>query len=435
VNLTTLPNGLRVASLPSHSAISSVGVFVDVGSRYETPDSNGISHFLELMSLKSTINRTDFRLVREMQKMGANVSALTSREHMIYTADSLKEYVPAMIGTFGDVIQNHQFHIEELMEEKEIYEKEFSEKMRNTDLQIMDGIHEAAYGNTGLGLPLHAPLQNLHFVTPENLKLFQRLHFTPKRMVVSGVGVDHQQFVDLVAAVFSNLQPDSSPELAKELGINKIRSVYQGGEVRQHRKGEFPLTHIALAFETSSWHDKDLVPMCVLQLLMGGGGAFSAGGPGKGMYSRLYNNILNKHDWVESATCFNSIFSDTALFGLYGNSLPNKSKDLVEELAKEALKMSGPVETAELNRAKTQLKSTVFFQLESRTAKLEDLGRQIMTYGKVQSAEEVCKLIDAVKAEDVQRVARKLISTPISVSALGDCSYLPRYDQIQRYFK
>ena len=428
VQMTTLPSGLRIATLPSHSPISSVGVFVDVGSRYETPETSGLTHFLELMSLKSTVNRTDFRLVREMLKMGANVSASSSREHMVYAADCLKEHVPAIIGTLADVIQHHIFHIEELMEEKEIFEGESAEKEKAMDLKVIEAIHEAAYLNNTLGLPMYAPLHNLPSFTSDALKRHQQTYFTPKRMVITGVGVEHQQLVDLVQATFTELGPDVLDASAK------APAEYTGGEVRVHKKGDVGLVHIALAFETASWHSDDLLPMCVLQVMMGGGGSFSAGGPGKGMYSRLYHHILNKYEWVESANSFNSIFSDSGLFGIYATTQPSKAKQLVDALTKELLAMPGPIEAQELKRAKAQLQSVVFMGLESRALKLEDIGRQIMTYGKVQSAQELAAEVDKVTAEDVQRVAAKMLQTPLSVAAFGDLSFCPRYDLIQNKF-
>ena len=426
--ITTLPNGLRVATLPSHSPIASVGVFVDVGSRYESADSSGLTHFLELMSLKSTVNRTDFRLVREMLKMGANISASSSREHMVYSADCLKEHVPAILGTLSDVIQNHIFHIEELMEEKEIYEADMEEREKQMDLRMMEAIHEAAYLNNTLGLPLYAPRHNLPYFTSDALKQHQSTFFTPKRMVITGVGVEHEQLVRLVQATFTALGPDVLDAGSKQ------PAQYTGGEVRVHKKGDEGLVHIALAFETANWHSPDLLPMCVLQMLMGGGGSFSAGGPGKGMYSRLYPNILNKYDWAESALSFNSIFTDSALFGVYGTTAPDKAKQLVDALCKELLAMQGPVQDEELKRAKAQLQSVIFMQLESRALKLEDIGRQIMTYGKVHSAHSLAEQVEKVTAADVQRVAAAMVKTPLTLAAIGDLSYCPRYDLIQKKF-
>lgn len=427
--LTTLPNGLRVVTQSSNSPVASIGAFVDAGSRYETRESAGISHFLEIMALKSTSNRSDFRLVREMLKMGVSLQASASREHFLYTADALKDFVPAVVGTLGDLMQNNVFHLEELMEEKEIYEERYSEREGATEQLMMEAVHEAAYLNNTLGNPLWAPKWNLPSFTPETLKSYQSQFFTPKRMVIAGVGVEHSDFVQLVQSSFSQLPADSIDTK------NRQKAEYTGGEVRVNQKGESPVAHVALAFQTASWNDADLVPMCVLQILMGGGGSFTAGGPGKGMYSRLYLNILNRYDWAESVNCFNSIFSDSGLFGIHGVASADKGKQLVEALAKEFVKMTGPIEASELSRAKNQLKANVYYQLEQRTLRLEDIGRQVQTYGKVKTPEEISALIDSVSAQDLQRVATKMISQPLTVAAMGDTTLVPRYDLIQKLFK
>ena len=427
--VSTLPSGIRVATLASASPIASVGVFVDGGSRFENADNNGITHFLELMSLKSTVNRSDFRLVRDMLKLGANVTASSGREHLIYSADCLNEHVPHILGTLGDVIQHHAFDQQELIEERERYAHNAEAREKVMDLRIMESIHEAAYNGTGLGLSLYAPQHNLETFTGDALKQYTRQLFAPKRMVVSAVGVNHDELVALTNEVFSAL-PSNANELVK------TPARYTGGEVRMHKRSSDGdgLTHFALAFETASWHSPDLVAMCVLQMMMGGGGSFSAGGPGKGMYSRLYSNVLNKRDWVESCTCFNSIFTDSSLFGIYGTCLPEKSGELVDIMAKEFERMGGPVEAAELSRAKNQLRSAVYMQLESRALKLEDIGRQVITYGKVQTAQDISKQIEAVTPEDIQRVAKRMLQTPVTIAAAGDLTSLPRYEQIQKRF-
>lgn len=208
---------------------------------------------------------------------------------------------------------------------------------------------------------------------------------------------------------------------------------YTGGDVRIHNSKEI-MSHIAIAFETASWHSKDLVPMCVLQMMMGGGGSFSAGGPGKGMYSRLYQNVLSSYGWVESASCFNAIYSDSSIFGIYGTCAPTEAPHLVDALTSECTKMAGAVNAQELTRAKNQLKSSVHMQLETRAIQLEDLGRQLMTYNKIQTAEELCASIDAVTGADIQRVASDMLKTSPSVAVFGNLAHVPRYDDIAKRF-
>lgn len=428
VELTTLPNGLRVLTGDSSSPISSVGVFIDTGSRYESNAArSGISHFLETIAFQSTKDRSHFRLVREMLKCGANIMCSTSREHTIYAVDSMQEYVPQAVATLADVIQNHAFDEAELLEAKENYHERIAGLNNIPDVQIMEAIHKAGYFNNTLGLPLYASEHTLQNMTADVLEAHMKTFFTPNRMVVSAIGVEHEQLCHLVSEEFSDLADPA------DISAVATPALYTGGDVRLHRPDE--LTHFAIAFETASWHDKDLVPMCVLQMMMGGGGSFSAGGPGKGMYSRLYESVLNKHSWMNSATSFNSIHTDSSLFGIYGTAHPQQAQALVKVVCDESAKMAGPVDAEELGRAKTQLKSAVLMQLETRGLKLEDLGRQLITYNKIKSAADICAEIDAVTADDIQRTASAMLKTKPSVAAYGDLSLLPRYDSIVDYLK
>lgn len=429
VKVTTLSSGLRVASSDSASPLTSIGVFVASGSRYETGGHAGISNFLEHMAFKSTANISDFRLVRDMLKIGANVTCYTSRQHTIYSADCMRTHMPYVVNSLGDVLQNPLYLQDELDAAAEKYRAENVERAGQTDVSIMEAIHAAAYANNTLGHSLYAPTHNLPHFTADALREWTNTYFTAGRMVVAGSGVNHDEFVSAVSASFGGVS-----EAPKDAPVDE-KAIYTGGDVRAHNpEAEDGLAHLALAFETASWHDQDLVPMCVLQMMMGGGGSFSAGGPGKGMYSRLYEHVLNKHGWMESAISFNSIFEDTSLFGIYGTVAPEGAAQMVDVLAQAAVNMSGPVGEVELSRAKKQLKSAVQMQLETRALQLEDTGRQVLIYGRVKSATEIGAEIDAVTAADIQRTAAKMLKTVPSVAALGDLSHMPRYDDISKHF-
>lgn len=426
--VTKLANGMRVATKANAvaSPVASVGVFIDAGSRYDTV--TGLSHFHELMALKSTKNRSDFRLVRELQKMGADLQAGSTRDHLFYHAQCLQEYVPAMVANIGDLMQDHSFRLEEVLEQRELWEHDAEERSKVPEMRMSEMIHEAAYLNNTIGLPIFSPVHNLELFTPEAMKEYQRTYFTPERIVISGVGIEHQHLINLVEAVFTNL-PDNSAAPPRE------KAHYTGGDVRHHVKGDPGLAHVAIGFECPSWHDKDVVAASVLAILMGGGGSFSAGGPGKGMYSRLYSRVLNQYAFVESLIADKTVHDDGGIFYLYGTTLPEHGKQLVDLMVKELVNMTGPVEADELARSKAQLASSCLMAVESRPAQLEDMGRNIMTYGRIIPDDELLASIAKVTVQDIQRVAKKMIASPMSLAASGDLSFVPRYDIIQAQFK
>jgi len=402
-------------------------VFVNSGSRFDDRQLVGLSHFIERTCFKNTASRSAFRLVRDMSQLGANVSSQVSREVMTFTGEVLSEFAPQVVTTLADSILNNSFDEADLKATVAEYEESIKTAAEEIENVMFESIHAAAYQNNSLGFPIMAPLHHIPKFTPEILRMFVTTFFVPPRMVIAGVGIPHAELVKM-ARPFD--------EANSQYPVHKGKVQYTGGEVRNSNVNqEDGLTHFTLAFQTASWKDSDLVPMCVLQMMMGGGGSFSAGGPGKGMYSRLYENVLNNHEWANSATCFNSIHSESSLFALYGTCAPGDAERLVDALAEEAVKMAGPVTEVELRRARNQLKSAVFMQLESRPLYLDDLGRQLLIFQKILSADDLAAQIDRVQAADIERVAKKMLQTTPSIAASGDLSYLPRFDTIANKFK
>lgn len=175
------------------------------------------------------------------------------------------------------------------------------------------------------------------------------------------------------------------------------------------------LTHIHIAFEALPIASDDIYALATLQTLLGGGGSFSAGGPGKGMYSRLYSNVLNQHGWVESCIAFNHSYTDSGLFGISASCTPTKVTQMLEVMCRELQFLT--LETGhyclrdvEVNRAKNQLRSSLLMNLESRMVELEDLGRQVQVHGRKVGVREMCAKIDALTVGDLRRVAREVLS-------------------------
>lgn len=171
------------------------------------------------------------------------------------------------------------------------------------------------------------------------------------------------------------------------------------------------LSHIHLAFESLPISSPDIYALATLQTLLGGGGSFSAGGPGKGMYSRLYTKVLNQHGWVESCVAFNQSYTDSGFFGISGSCNPARVTDMLEVMCRELANLTldfghSSLQIAEVNRAKNQLRSSLLMNLESRMVELEDLGRQVQVHGRKVGIREMCEKINALTVEDVRRVAK-----------------------------
>lgn len=174
------------------------------------------------------------------------------------------------------------------------------------------------------------------------------------------------------------------------------------------------LSHIHLAFEALPISSEDIYALATLQTLLGGGGSFSAGGPGKGMYSRLYTNVLNQHGWVESCIAFNHSYTDSGLFGISASCTPNRVSQMLDAMCRELQNLTldhgfSALNEMEVNRAKNQLRSSLLMNLESRMVELEDLGRQVQVHGKKVGVKEMCRKIEALTVGDLRRVAKEVL--------------------------
>jgi processing peptidase subunit alpha len=184
------------------------------------------------------------------------------------------------------------------------------------------------------------------------------------------------------------------------------------------------LSHIHLAFEALPISSPDIYALATLQTLLGGGGSFSAGGPGKGMYSRLYTNVLNQHGWVESCIAFNHSYTDSGIFGISASCSPTRTNQMLEVMCRELQSLTldtgyTALQAQEVNRAKNQLRSSLLMNLESRMVELEDLGRQVQVHGRKVSVREMCEQIEALTVEDLRRVARQVFGGQVHNNGKG----------------
>nr|KYP54122.1 hypothetical protein KK1_000296 [Cajanus cajan] len=425
--ITTLPNGLKVASEMLSVCASSIGLYLDCGSIHETPLSSGASHLLERMAFKSTTNRSHFRIVREVEAIGGNVGASASREQMGYTFDALKTYVPQMVELLVDCVRNPAFLDWEVNEELRKVKAELGELSNNPQGLLLEAIHSAGYSGA-LAYPLLAPEAALNRLDGAILEEFVAENYTAPRMVLAASGVEHEELLSVAEPLLSDLPKVPRPEEPK--------SIYVGGDFRRH--GESAGTHVAIAFEVpGGWQtERDAIVLTVLQMLMGGGGSFSAGGPGKGMHSRLYLRVLNEYQQIQSFSAFNSIFNNTGLFGIYASTSPDFVPKAVEIAAKELLSIASPgqVSQVQLDRAKKTTKSAVLMNLESRMIASEDIGRQILTYGERKPVEQFLKVVDEITLDDITKISQKIISSPLTMASYGDVLNVPSYESVSSIF-
>ncbi|KAH8365229.1 hypothetical protein KR084_006273, partial [Drosophila pseudotakahashii] len=441
--VTTLPNGLRIASEPRYGQFCTVGLVIDSGPRYEVAYPSGVSHFLEKLAFNSTVNFPNKdAILKELEKNGGICDCQSSRDTLIYAASIDSRAIDSVTRLLADVtLRPTLSDLEVSLARRAVnFELETLGMRPEQEPILMDMIHAAAYRDNTLGLPKLCPLENLEHIDRKVLMNYLKYHHSPTRMVIAGVGVDHDELVDHVQRYFVEDKAIWETEALDDLGPKQVDSSiaqYTGGLVKEQCEipiyaaaGLPELAHVVLGFEGCSHQDKDFVPLCVLNIMMGGGGSFSAGGPGKGMYSRLYTKVLNRYHWMYSATAYNHAYADTGLFCIHGSAPPQHMNDMVEVLTREMMGMAAEPGREELMRSKIQLQSMLLMNLESRPVVFEDVGRQVLVTGHRKRPKHFIKEIESVTAADIQRVAQRLLSSPPSVAARGDIHNLPEMSHI-----
>lgn len=471
--ITTLPNGIRVATeaLPGH--FSGIGVYVDAGSRYENEGLRGVSHIIDRLAFKSTTKRSADEMLESIDKLGGNIQCASSRESLMYQSATFNSAVPDAVGMLAETIRDPKITDEEVDRQLETADYEIGEIWSKPELILPELVHMAAFKDNTLGHPLLCPKERLGEINSKTVEGYRSAFFRPERTVVAFAGVAHQEAVRLAEQYFGDMKapsittsatpeeqqiqppyptsqtaPQQDSRLMSKIPFfkNLSTSASQNASVSpdqsqiitdplalpidynqaSHYTGGFlslpPLaippnpmlprvSHIHLAFESLPIDSPDIYSLATLQTLLGGGGSFSAGGPGKGMYSRLYTNVLNQYGWVENCMAFNHAYTDSGLFGISAACATQYVPRMLDTMARELALLStetghGRLSDIEVKRAKNQLRSSLLMNLESRMVELEDLGRQVQVHGRRVPVKEMVANIEKVTIADLRRVAK-----------------------------
>jgi mitochondrial-processing peptidase subunit beta len=355
--------------------------------------------------------------------MGASLNAYTSREHTVYHAKVFKDDVAKGVDIISDIIQNSTLSEEHIERERGVILTEMHEVGKNTEEVSFDYLHSLAFQGSSLGYTILGPAKNIRSITRADLQDYIKTHYTADRMVIAAAGaVDHEQFVKLVEKHFAAL-PEKSSFNASSLPAVQ----YTGSAVTHHDALEN--VHVTLAVEGVSWSSPDYLPMMVIQNIVGNWSRDL--GVGTNVSSRLCEVIANE-GLATSIKSFNTCYNETGLFGAHAIAHPHTIEDLSCEILSEWVRLANRLTSAELERAKTKLRSSLLLSLDGNNAICEDIGRSILTLGRRQTPAELFKRIDDISLSVISRVAEKHFHDvdPVAV-AIGDTYQFPDYNQLR----
>ena len=411
VQITRLPSGLTVAtdSMPGVATVS-LGAWIGAGTRHETPELNGIAHLLEHMVFKGTERRSAQAIAEEIEAVGGHLNAYTSRENTAFYAKVLAEDAPLALDIVADILQRSTFLEEELERERAVVLQEIGQAYDTPDDIVFDHFQETAYPDQSLGRPVLGESRTVSGLGRSALWDYLRAHYGPQQMVVAAAGkIEHREFVARAAEAFTH----------DGFACNGATdpAAYRGGDRRERR--DLEQVHLLLGFDGVGYLDDDYYALSALSTLFGGG-----------MSSRLFQEVREKRGLVYSVYSFHSAFLDGGLFGIYAGTGSKEVRELVPVVCDELAKLTLGVSEEELDRARAQLRAALLMSRESSSARAEQIAQQLLIYGREVPVEEILAKIAAVTAADVQRVARRLLASAPTVTAIGPLRHLESAERI-----
>jgi len=423
--VSELSNKMRIATEESYGETATIGVFIDAGSAFENEKNNGVAHFLEHMAFKGTKSRTKEALEVEIENMGGQLNAYTSREQTVYYCKVFKNDVPKAIDILSDILLNSKYDNSYIEAERSTILREAEEVAKDKSEVIFDYLHAGAYQGTPLSRTILGPEENIRSIRREDLINYVNTHYTAPRMVLAAAGaIKHDEIKTLAEKAFSALpKGDGKPIVRPPVDFT--------GCLINERDDTLNAAHVAVAMEGVDWSHPDYYVLMVIQTMLGNWDR-SIGG-GKNLSSNLCEAFAI-NEYAHSLLTFNTCYNKTGLFGTYIVFPPDGEKIMegMRTVFNEFGRLGSTVTDHEVDIAKDKLKASVLMQLDGTTAVCEDIGRQLLTHGRRLSPAEVWLRIDAITAEDVKRVARERFEdAEPAVAAIGSTLHLPDYNWLR----
>lgn len=411
--VTTLDNGLRVASLAMPGLeTAAVGLYVDTGSRLEPQAAHGVAHMLEHMVFKGTRRRTARQIAEEIEAVGGQLNAYTGRDQTSFYARVLADDLPLGVDMIADLVTEPLFDVGELAREREVVLQELGQARDTPDDIIFDNLQEVAYPGQLLGRSILGTEESIQALSDTDMRDWLTGHYRGHSMVLAAAGkVDHAALVGMARERLGMIPAGARPvhEAAR----------YGGGEHRDERESE--QTHVTLALPgVPALHD-DYYPLMLFSTALGGG-----------MSSRLFQAVREERGLVYSIYSYLAPFADTGLMTLYLGTGPETAGEAVHLTLDTLLGAATDLAAAELDRAKAQLKASVFMGLESCAGLSEQLGRQLLIYNRVVPTAEIIERIDAVTLAEVSAAAQRMLTAgPLAMASVGPSVDVPAIDRLQ----
>ena len=398
---TTLPNGARLLTRAVPGARSAaLGFFVGVGSRHEAAEENGSAHFIEHMLFKGTQTRSAAQLARDMDALGGQFNAYTTKEHTCFYARVLDKHLDQGMDILSDMLFHSRFDQGDVELERGVILEEIGMYEDTPEDLTAERLSAAVYKGSPLARPILGTQATLAGMTGESLQQWQREHYRPGALVVSLAGSFTREQADRLAELISGLEPGPLAQQAPAAYRPAVTS----------RKKAIEQNHLLLAFPALTYLDPRREQLMLLNSLLGGGCS-----------SRLFQQVREERGLCYTVYSYVADHADTGLLGIYA-ALGKEQEELALDTLRGVvsdLADHGPTQE-ELDRVREQAKAGLLMSAESVQSRMSSMGASELLCGRVRTQEEILAAYDAVTREQLQQLAGEIFRwDQASLSAVG----------------
>jgi predicted Zn-dependent peptidase len=404
----TLANGLRlVTEAMSHVRSVSVGVWLTRGSRHEPTNDAGIAHFVEHMLFKGTTTRTAEDIAQQVDSIGGQLDAFTSKEYAGYYIKVLDEHLPIAIDLLSDLVGRPTFAPIEIEREKKVILEEIKMVEDTPDDLVHELFAERFWSGHPLGRPILGTPDSVSAINVDSLRRYFTDAYVARNFIVVAVGnLEHRALRALVERAFTQVPVDGSPiETERPTTSPDI-------EVRQK---ELEQSHVCFGTHGLPQNHPDRYAAYVLNTVLGGS-----------MSSRLFQNVREKRGLAYSVFSGLSAYQDAGAFSIYAGCANEAVRELIDVVVAEIRQLKrSPISADELRRAKDHLKGSLMLNLESTSSRMSHLARQEIYRDRADTLDAMLAAIEVVTIEDVARLSREFFHDgALGMTVLGNVNGL-----------
>jgi predicted Zn-dependent peptidase len=408
VRRTVLPGGLRVVTETMPTVRSAAfGVWAGVGSRDESPQEAGASHFLEHLLFKGTPKRTALEMSSLMDAAGGEMNAFTAKEYTCYYARVLDADLPLAIDIVSDMVTSSLIESQDVEAERGVILEEIAMHDDDPTDAVHDEFATVLFGDEPLGRPILGTVESIGALRRERIADYYHQRYVAHNLVVSAAGnLDHDEVVRLVEAAFagSRAEPGRGPS---EPRIGGSGTATRSGVRTIDRQTE--QANLILGTVGINRTDERRFALGVLNAALGGG-----------MSSRLFQEIRERRGLAYSVYSYNSQYADTGMFGVYAGCLPAKIDEVLAICRDEVAKVAEHGITAdELERGKGQLRGSFVLGLEDTGSRMSRIGKSELVYDSLLSVDDILARIEAVTLDDVRAIGREVLGRQMALTVIG----------------